>query len=633
MAVKNPFYSQVPGATAGAIGARGKYYASEDRSVPIQSNGNVKRATAFDWLYKKMAWATASAEAGGSLGLIKGGGIGPDSNGTNIPGLYTTSPRTGTRAVNNGKAGSLKGDAARFVPRPHLTAVKISCVGDLGSIRKTEINFTVYTRGQLSSVEGFFALGKGVTIKYGWAEAGGAGGPVGYFKGTIYNFNYSLNADGGYDCTSYAMGEGLNVLTPNATAPMTGTGTASDPAGIVVNATGILSQIKVDKLNAASLVKNTVDRNSTGIGVVEFSEDWATAKDSTEDPAPAQPATTAKQATKHYYVSLERIVGLINTIVITNSSKYNGLKLVCNVDVTVGLKPSKAPFVSADPTKVLFPGYGNYGMNAFAFDAYEAPFLAGDLSKAMINTDYVSDIFADMGRQFIKTKKPGDYSIANFLGRIFALINQCSGGLYKLTCVQDSDNPKLMLILDADAIPSGVIPLSLNAVSQNGVCRSVSLVSKVPSDMATVAFVDAQSSLTAHQPKAFEAVNSDKKVEKPKASVQPLPEVLKALDEGGCTPANVSALQAALEAARSKSIPAKIKGYSASTIIPLEFSATLDGIEGFHFGNIVTTNVMPAKYYDKAGSKVVFCITTIDHNISGNDWTTTINTVCRLRID
>lgn len=624
MAASNPFYSQ---AKVGCIGTRAKYYASEDRSVDL----NGKRSAAFDWLYKKMAWATASAEAGGSLGLLKGGGIGDPDAKDKIPGLYTTSPRTGKRAYKNGEGG-LQGDGQRFVPKPHLTSVKVSCVGDLGSIRKVEINFTVYTRGQLAGLEGFFALGKGVTVAYGWNMAGGAGGPIGSFKGKIYNFNYSLNKDGGYDCTSYAMGEGLNVLTPNITAPTTGTGTAKDPSGIVVNATGILSQIKVDKLNAKSLAKNTFDA-TTKIGAVEFSDDWATAKDSTEDPPPAAPAGTPKKATLHYYVSLERIVELINKMLKSNSKKYGSLELVCNGDVTIGLKPKDAKaFVSADPTKVIFPGYGNYGKNNFSFDSYDGEFTDGDLSKVMINTDHISTIFMDMARQFNETKKPGDYSIANFLGRIFSLVNQCSGGLYKLSCAQDTDDQTKMLILDSDAVPNGVKPLSLNAVSQNGVCRSVSLVSKVPSDMATVAFVEAQSSLTSHQPKAFASVGNDP--ETPTASTQPTADAIKALDEGGCTPANIAALQSALEAERTGVTNQKTKnGYSSSTIIPLEFTATLDGVEGFKFGNVVTTNVMPAKYYDNAGSKVVFCVTTVEHDISGNDWTTTVNTVCRLRME
>ena len=36
------------------------------------------------------------------------------------------------------------------------------------------------------------------------------------FQGQIVNFSWSINADGGADCTSTAIGKGVNTLTTNA---------------------------------------------------------------------------------------------------------------------------------------------------------------------------------------------------------------------------------------------------------------------------------------------------------------------------------------------------------------------------------------------------------------------------------
>jgi hypothetical protein len=63
---------------------------------------------------------------------------------------------------------------------------------------------------------------------------------------------------------------------------------------------------------------------------------------------------------------------------------------------------------------------------------------------------------------------------------------------------------------------------------------------------------------------------------------------------------------------------------------PIDFSATLDGIEGFQFGNTVTTNYLPAVYQN---NRVAFTVTKIDHTIQNNDWTTTVATICRLLTD
>ena len=65
--------------------------------------------------------------------------------------------------------------------------------------------------------------------------------------------------------------------------------------------------------------------------------------------------------------------------------------------------------------------------------------------------------------------------------------------------------------------------------------------------------------------------------------------------------------------------------------MPLKLSVTLDGINGFKFGDTLTTDYLPPKYRDSAGAyKAVFTVTKVNHSISNNDWTTQIDTVCRL---
>ena len=63
---------------------------------------------------------------------------------------------------------------------------------------------------------------------------------------------------------------------------------------------------------------------------------------------------------------------------------------------------------------------------------------------------------------------------------------------------------------------------------------------------------------------------------------------------------------------------------------PLNFSATIDGIEGFVFGNVITTNYLPAVYQT---TKLAFTVTKVEHLIANNDWTTILSTVCRLLPD
>ena len=65
---------------------------------------------------------------------------------------------------------------------------------------------------------------------------------------------------------------------------------------------------------------------------------------------------------------------------------------------------------------------------------------------------------------------------------------------------------------------------------------------------------------------------------------------------------------------------------------PLTFSVVLDGIEGFRFGDTITTNYLPARYREEtSGLKIVFTVTKYEHKIANNDWTTTVTALGRIR--
>jgi hypothetical protein len=66
-----------------------------------------------------------------------------------------------------------------------------------------------------------------------------------------------------------------------------------------------------------------------------------------------------------------------------------------------------------------------------------------------------------------------------------------------------------------------------------------------------------------------------------------------------------------------------------STPFPVEFSATIDGVEGFRFGDCISSNALPARYTKTAGLRVIFTITKYTHKIENQDWTTTLEGLSR----
>jgi hypothetical protein len=61
--------------------------------------------------------------------------------------------------------------------------------------------------------------------------------------------------------------------------------------------------------------------------------------------------------------------------------------------------------------------------------------------------------------------------------------------------------------------------------------------------------------------------------------------------------------------------------------LPFNFSFTCDGIGGFRFGQSISSDRIPSG----VRSKFVFQITTVEHEINVQDWTTTVNTVARYK--
>ena len=81
------------------------------------------------------------------------------------------------------------------------------------------------------------------------------------------------------------------------------------------------------------------------------------------------------------------------------------------------------------------------------------------------------------------------------------------------------------------------------------------------------------------------------------------------------------AYQTALEGDSSKY---KSFFYLRSARFPISLSVKLDGIEGFYYGNPITTNWLPTGYSNK---NCFFTVMKISHTIENNDWTTTLDTL------
>ena len=621
------FFTAVDGAVVNALNARKAYYASEDRSV-----GN-KAEQAHTWLFKKMAFVTASAKSQSgktaSLATPTKGGLGKiNASGKSSGGLYTG-------AGKRNKQGD--SSSVRFLPKPHIVSFKVYNDGDMGSIKKCELAFTVYSLADIDLMAPFFAIGGDLGVRYGWNQAGAAGGPAGAFQGQVYNFSYSVNSSGGFDCISYGMGKGINILSVNADAPKDAKGestTDEEFADVINHSNNVIQKIKNDCIALADTVVDSYDA-TLGISAVKYETDWGSPTDRKEDTKGA-----AGEPETQYYVSLGRICNLLNELVLEAAGDaFKNIKFICSSGISSGNFCIANNFASTNPTEVIFPGRAKYGdKKEFTFGeidttAYNANTV--DHSLCMFNVDWLEKEFAKLGKVTVKGQKSADATISSLLKSLFDCVFINSAGFYKLTTILDPADKtgNRVLIIDGSYVDKSITPYEITAVTQSSICRNVSLQSKVPNEMAVIAMVAADTAAGNQNGDVFTAIDggdaSKKGKDVPATSngANETRDAMIAIGSSGVTAANVKSAQTALKSLIL--FVYKDAGGGPSTIMPIDFSCTLDGIEGFIFGNAITCNYLPSAY-KKLSPKGCFTVLKVEHNISGNDWTTSLSTVFRL---
>lgn len=608
------FFTPTPGAVQGALSARKAYY-----------NAEVRDQSAHNWLLKKMAVATAKC-GGASLSPPQGGGL-----------AFMKKNKDGH--IQKGSSGLYQGtgnvtsvDGGRYIPKPHINTIRISSDGDFGTIIKSDLTFTVYSIAQLNSYMPFLTLGNEVTINYGWSVPSAAAGPPGQFKGMVYNFNYTVNDNGGFDCSCQAMGEGLNPLGGSAkVADTTGEFTIKAADETVFPALTIC-QIINGYVQLSSQPEPVVDTvNATyGIGAIKFPTDWAhmpaVQEEEGQDGDKEKPV---QEATAQYYITLEKLVATVSRAYKIGAGKAAApISMQCNNEWTKVAIPKLSEFASSNPGECLFPGFANYGeaeasktfpgSKKFTFGDTDSEFAAGDGSKIMINVRWINDTFRNLGTVNEKGERSADMTIGKFLNDVFSMIYKNSAQLFKLSLIINPKKRTELLVVDTEFADVKVTPYVISAVDQDGIVRTMSLTAKIPQEMAAQAFIKAQSTLSAGQ--GLLTGREDKAQE---ANPETLAQVKLKVASDGLTPENVADLESALKA----ELIGKL-GDAALPLFPLDFSCTLDGIEGFTFGNAITTNYLPSQYKKV---DIAFTVTTVEHIITGGDWTTSLSTVCRFR--
>lgn len=267
-------------------------------------------------------------------------------------------------------------------------------------------------------------------------------------------------------------------------------------------------------------------------------------------------------------------------------------------------------------------------------------------------------------------KQNASLNLEEFLQDIFQVIKKASAGFIDLTLISNPGNvsgfgAENMIIVDRNARPnSGTpTPISFDPAAGDGITRQLLLSGKVPKSIAADAFTKATNATdpmaSAGTREIVQNTDSESgdpdvqadldRVEAARASGYTGPvatpalaaraaqtttrwqEALATMYQSGCSSEGVAAL---VDFFRSQIQSEVNKGNIttfASPKYPLELDLTLNGIEGFKFGDLITSKLLPNIYRNELDeSKIGFTVTRVSHKIDNNDWTTSLTGTCRL---
>ena len=177
---------------------------------------------------------------------------------------------------------------------------------------------------------------------------------------------------------------------------------------------------------------------------------------------------------------------------------------------------------------------------------------------------------------------------------------------------------------------NGVDPYKFDASVIRPMLRNVQVVSKPSKEMAAAAYIAArgQKSQTGSSPQSLEVTlnlqgyqNKKQYDEALKTAEGDLEKHVASLKDAGWNPTLSEMIRGGLMTVKRTTLMPKDKnGLGTSwlnrAIYPIEFTVTLDGINGFKFGDVVTTSLIPKHYFVDWG--IVFTVTKIVHKSVAN---------------
>lgn len=630
----NPFYQRVNKFVRTELDSRAKLYGQRVRSAnePMQKG--------IEWGYQKTAWATAKSVYNPKIIL-------------GTPGSNVMSDDKGNLTLYN---------ASRNVPnKPLLTKVEITNEGQFGTFMKAAITFTIFPEFTKSGFdisgieEAFFIPGREVELKWGWSTTVSSQKACqGKLTGIIFDFNWQFNTDLSVTAT-------VNIISPSGLAlGISGdlsnkadeTIGIEDPSGKVLIGSNLSSVIDADLASIGS--GSAVDMTEGQVAYFGYNDpsnlnkklDYFAMGIPIQESVDNQQSAATKIAKTVWYVKMGAVVEFVNQLL---DQFDDPIKQIFAVQCFGNQTQYNPNIISAYPMEVFFPDkfMGRYGSFVPFENEKNQPLIDKqpkdtiNIGEILLSTDYVKDTY----NRFVKDNSANSNiqykNITKFFEELVKRINQASGDMYQFTPIlfepeqnniEGQEIKSILSIEDANLATSlEVEPYPFESTIFKPLIRNVNISSQPPPQLATAAFVAARGNTKPEQ------INSQISREAQRDIPAYEYEYKRALEDAGLL------LFKAGSYGFSDNWSEQLRGFlvklkrSATTsdahwinkaIYPVDFSVTIDGINGFKFGDTLSTNLIPKVYNTEY--EMIFTVTKISHVIENKDWQTTIETKARI---
>ena len=379
---------------------------------------------------------------------------------------------------------------------------------------------------------------------------------------------------------------------------------------------------------------------------------------------------TEKILSKNSYITLRDLINLINLTII-NSAKvsiplytFNGFKEdgtisdeeICNAELNEFLKGVGPSNFGKFAFSTQINGIGSPRVDFNIGESFTPQIIRGGMTTCQLpdlilfNVNYLySTIQNILSNDTNLTGK----KIVTFLSNLFNELNTCTGGWISLIIKDSPIDPnthrsEYLSIRNENYIPTNITlddPLEFKAFTKGSVVRNLSVEASVPDAIQTEVATytragqsyvgsgdtaaEADSSLHALRTSLFnlnnnfmDNINNDEQQMQSSLSrwqnqVQGIYRKMFAITQGQTLAGNI--------------VSQYNIGNLGTAIFPIKLKVTLDGIEGFQYGNSVTSNWLPKQYMDKDRKKKIYwTVVKIRHMIQNNDWSTELDTIYRV---